>query len=234
MTKRKVPATPARILASTEEGIPKYLEHLHNIHNQYELSQESVKNLDNETVVIKSDFSESWGTKYHTEVQSMHYGGSRMLLTLHTSIYYVLNPTSGKVESVKTCTVSEDVRHTAPAVFAHLKPLFQNFKDAGIKNVHIFTDGPTGQYKNKTSFYLIRRYAKLYGFNSITWHPDMEKVHTMELEPSPKEMPIKKYVKDLTYLMRIASFRHFRATVVNISKLLRRMLMKLKRPSLHL
>lgn len=71
---------------------------------------------------------------------------------------------------MKFTSVSEDVRHTAPAVFAHLRPRFQKFKDAGIKHLHIFTDGPTAQYKNKSAFSLIRVFAKLYEFETVTWH----------------------------------------------------------------
>lgn len=129
--------------------------------------------LDSQTVILKCDFSESYGTKYHEEPQAMHYGGSRMLLTLNTSVYYFLDssdPKSSKVSFINTCTVSEDTRHTAPAVFAHLKLLFQKFKNSGIKKLHIFTDGPSGQYKNKTCFFLIIYFTKEFGFEIVTWN----------------------------------------------------------------
>lgn len=36
--------------------------------------------------------------------------------------------------------------------------------------LHIFTDGPTGQYKNKTSFFYILHFAKEFDFETVTWN----------------------------------------------------------------
>lgn len=83
----------------------------------------------------------------------MLFGDARMLLTLHTSVYYILNPPTMKIECQNVCSVSEDSRHFALAVSAHLKPILQQPENAGIKYLHIFTDGPTAKYKNKTMFF---------------------------------------------------------------------------------
>lgn len=93
-----------------------------------------------------------------------------MLLTIHTNAYYIFNPQTKENEVIKICSISEDSRHTAPAVFGHLKPLFQRFKDLGIKTLFLFTDGPTGQYRNKTAFYLIRYFAKKFGITKLIWN----------------------------------------------------------------
>lgn len=170
MTKKKISSTNGKILAETNKSIPKYLEHLHNTHNQYQVSQELHKALDGATAIQKSDFSEGWATKYNTEIQSMHFGGARVILTLHTNVYYIFNPISRKIESIKVCSVLEDPRHTAAAVYAHLRPLFEKFSEARIKNLHVFTDGPTGQYRNKTAFFLMRHFAELYQFDYLIWH----------------------------------------------------------------
>lgn len=91
-------------------------------------------------------------------------------MTIHTNAYYILNPESGENKVTKICSISEDARHTAPAVFAHLKPLFQRFKDLGIKTLLLFTDGPTGQYRNKTAFFLMGLFAKEYGITKLIWN----------------------------------------------------------------
>lgn len=168
MTKRKIIETQEKIVALTNQEIPGFLQHLHNIHNQAQYNKHIKKNLNSETVVLHSDFSENYATKCHTEIQALHYGGSRTLLTLHTNAYYILD--RDKVNLYKICTISEDVRHTSPAVFAHLEPIFQKFKEAAIKVLQIFTDGPTTQYRNKTSFALICHFAKLYGFETVVWN----------------------------------------------------------------
>lgn len=170
MVKKKITCTPKELIEKTENGSLKYLEHLLNIRNQYECSTKLKENLDEKTTILNSDFSENYGTKCHIETQASHFGGSRTMLTLHTSVFYLFNPTSKKVECFKFCSVSEDVRHTAPAIFAHMQPIFEKFKSAGIKHLHIFTDGPTGQYKNKNVFFLICHFFKKFDFETVTWH----------------------------------------------------------------
>lgn len=170
MVKKKVTCTPKQMIEVIENGILKYLEHLLNVHNQYECSTQLKKNLDEKTAVLNSDFSENYGTKCHTETQALHFGGSRTMLTLHTSVFYLFDPNSQKVENFNFCSISEDVRHTAPAVFAHMQPIFEKLKNAGIKHLHVFTDGPTGQYKNKSAFFLICHFAKKFDFETVTWH----------------------------------------------------------------
>ena len=152
MGNQKIVETQERILSITNNEIPIFLEHLLNIHNQYMFNQKIKQCLDKQTIVLHSDFSENYATKCHTEIQALHYGGSRTLLTIHTNAYYILQ--SDKVDVVKFCTVSEDVRHTAPAVFAHLEPLFKKFAELNIKILHISTDGRTAQYSVCSHFYL--------------------------------------------------------------------------------
>lgn len=170
MTKQKFTVTQENLVSLTNNEIPKFLDHLQNIHNQYQFNKKIKQNLDHKTVVLHSDFSENYATKCNTEIQALHYGGSRSLLTLHTNAYYILCPKTNNVTLFKFCTISEDVRHTAPAVFAHLEPLFKKFKELKITTIQIFTDGPTAQYRNKTSFGLICILAEKYEFEKVIWN----------------------------------------------------------------
>lgn len=89
-----------------------------------------------------------------------------------------MSPESNEIDITKLCTISEDVRHTAPAVFAHLKALFQTFKESGKMILYLFTDGSTAQYRNKASFSLICHFAKQFDFKKVIWNiweVDMEK-----------------------------------------------------------
>lgn len=139
-------------------------------YKQFQYNKKIEENLDAETVIQKSYFSENYATKYHTISQAFHFGGSLMLLTIYTNAYYIFNPKTRGNEVTKICSISEDSRYTAPAVFAHLKPLFQRFKDLQIKTLFFFTNGPAGQYRNKTAFYLIRNFAKKYSITKLIWN----------------------------------------------------------------
>lgn len=68
------------------------------------------------------------------------------------------------------CFVSEDLRHTAPSVWAHLLPILKSLQERGIETCHVFTDGATGQYKNRSNFFLLCYFAGILGFKSVTWN----------------------------------------------------------------
>lgn len=68
MTKQKITATTDEILTKTNKEIPKYLEQLHNIHNQYISSKKLKENLDDKTAISNGVFAENYSTKWYTEI----------------------------------------------------------------------------------------------------------------------------------------------------------------------
>lgn len=74
MIKKQIVATYAEIVTATMNDIPSYLEHLQNIRDQFEYSAKVKSNLGTKTVVLRADFSENYSTKYHSEIQALHYG----------------------------------------------------------------------------------------------------------------------------------------------------------------
>lgn len=99
--KEKIEVTQAELLTVTVKEIPQFLVHLQTIHNQYVYSRNLKENMDGTTAVVNIDFSENYGSKYHTEVQSLHFGGFRKQLTLHTGVYYVLEDCDARTEIIK-------------------------------------------------------------------------------------------------------------------------------------
>ncbi|CAH2098974.1 unnamed protein product [Euphydryas editha] len=121
------------------------------------------------------DFSENYHCKYGQEIQSAHFGGSKTQLSLHTSVYYFtqLDPPNNYVEHTSFCTVSENVRHDPVLICVHLQALVNRIKELSpnLNKLHILSDGPSIQYRNKSMFYLIASYlGKEFGVDSITWH----------------------------------------------------------------
>ena len=106
--------------------------------------------------VVHIDFSENYSSKYGSEIQSMHFGGSRQQFTLHTAVIYYKN----KEENITTqcfCTISSSLRHDAAAVWAHLVPILEEIKQEApiVQNLIIISDSPSGQYRNKKIFYIM-------------------------------------------------------------------------------
>lgn len=83
----------------------------------------------------------------------MHFGASKVQLSLHTGVKY------SKREDLfinSFVTVSKELDHAAPGIWAHLTPIFKKI-NSNVDSLHIASDGPTGQYRNKYNFYLLTK-----------------------------------------------------------------------------
>lgn len=70
------------------------------------------------------------------------------------------------------CTISPSRRHDPSAVWAHLDPILQFLaKDhTNVQNLHLFSDGPATQYKDRSNFHIISTEPHQRGFSVVTWN----------------------------------------------------------------
>lgn len=76
--------------------------------------RELKEKLQENDLVLHVDFSENYGCKLNTEIQSFHFGGNRNQVTIHTVVAYT------KTTIQIFATVSKSLRHDERAVWAHL------------------------------------------------------------------------------------------------------------------
>ncbi|KAK0141203.1 hypothetical protein N1851_021796 [Merluccius polli] len=70
-------------------------------------------------------------------------------------------------------TISKSLRHDERAVWAHLQPVIedlQNQRDTPFKSLHVISDGPVTQYRNKPNCFLMSTVPFSWGFQCITWN----------------------------------------------------------------
>lgn len=124
------------------------LKHERNIVHQYQSLKMLKESLSAKDAIVHMDFSENYACKYSEEIQSFHFGGSRMQLSLHTVVVYLQKSTRSY------CTVSTNLSHNVPAIWAHLQPVLEELPH-NIENIHFLSDGPVTQYRNKLMFYIL-------------------------------------------------------------------------------
>ncbi|KAJ2950774.1 hypothetical protein O0L34_g9039 [Tuta absoluta] len=170
--KKDISSTKVKLVEELMNTLPKFLQHKHSWIHQSKTMSELRKNLSEKEVLIHMDFSENYLCKYGKEIQSMHFGASRQQITLHTVVTYHKSPESGDIITKSFCSLSECLRHDACAVFAHLKGIFARLLvHAPISSVHIFTDSPSAQYRNKKMFYLFAvQLVKHFNLQKASWH----------------------------------------------------------------
>lgn len=76
------------LLDAFQEELKNFKIHSYNIMHQYKQYRKCIENLDERTVVVHIDFSENYSCKLATEIQAMHFDGSRQQISLHTGVLY--------------------------------------------------------------------------------------------------------------------------------------------------
>uniref|UniRef100_A0A2A4ISZ8 Uncharacterized protein n=1 Tax=Heliothis virescens TaxID=7102 RepID=A0A2A4ISZ8_HELVI len=154
------------------EILPRFLLHIFNIRSQYQAINHIKTSLRAGEIMLRIDFSENYACKYFSEIQSIHFGASRQQISIHTGVLYYLSDVSGEVDTMPFCSVSVCLRHDAAAVYAHLKiALTRLITNQNIKVLHIVSDGPSSQYKNKNNFYLFTQHlVRLLNISAATWN----------------------------------------------------------------
>lgn len=66
--------------------LEKFMKHINNIKHQFSVTKQIKDELKANDILIHCNFSESYSCKLASEVQSLHFGGSRNQVSLHTVI----------------------------------------------------------------------------------------------------------------------------------------------------
>lgn len=118
-------------------------------------------------MVLHVDFSENYACKLNTEIQSFHFGGNRQQASIHTVVAYT------STGSQCYATISDSVSHNERAVWAHIKPVVHEMMQNSshkIDTLHVLSDGPVTQYRNKANCYLLSSVPYTWGLKHITWN----------------------------------------------------------------
>ncbi|XP_047026178.1 uncharacterized protein LOC124634596 [Helicoverpa zea] len=173
--KETVKTTIGALVKLLHLNLPVFMQHVANMIHQMRSIQTFKQQLTSTKGLLHVDFSENYNCKYSAEVQSAHFGGSKPQLSLHTCVYYSAAefPNNG-FQTTSMCSISKNLRHDPVMICAHLKPILQRIKELSpnLTELHILSDGPTTQYRNKTMFLLIVKFIsrELNDVTDIVWH----------------------------------------------------------------
>lgn len=165
--------TVAELADKFKEALVTLRKHIYNIKIQYRSYREAIDDLKSDEAVLHVDFSENYSCKHFEEIQSHHFGGSRKQVTLHTGVMYMKQDGEYKPQVSSFCTVSGNNSHNPASIWAHLHPVISYLKDnhSHVKTIHIFSDGPATQYRQKLNFHFIcTKTFEDYGFERMTWN----------------------------------------------------------------
>ena len=153
LTKEVHHSSIQEVIGQLVSKTPQFLWHIHIKDKQstaYANDKMEAQDINSNTILVQMDFAENYSIKYQDEVQSAHW--HQRSITVYTVMLYFRN------ETVSWVIVSDSNQHDKQAVAAFTNDIirFITTKFPEAKNVHIWTDGPASQYKNRYIFtYLV-------------------------------------------------------------------------------
>ena len=155
------------LIDTCKDLLVRYKKHTFNIVHQHKQYRNLRQNMKENECLIHIDFAENYACKLSDEIQSMHFGASKKQVTLHTGVAYV----GPNAKATSFCTVSDSLQHGPGAIWAHLDPVLDNIQSKhALETVHVFSDGPTTQYRQRGNFFLFTQNMAKRGILKATWN----------------------------------------------------------------
>jgi hypothetical protein len=141
VVKERIQTTVEHFLNDAQDLVKtKFCNHVFNIRHQFCSLKSLRDNLQTNEILLHA-------CKLSDEIQSLHFGGSRHQVSLHTSVLY------SSTDTKSFCTVSECLQHGPAAIWTHLHPILTFIKENNsIDTFRIVSNGSTSQYRSKTIF----------------------------------------------------------------------------------
>ena len=143
--------------------------HVKRIKTQFTELKALKQNLKYDEVILLMDFAENYNCKSCEEIQSAYW--NQTAVTIHPQIFYYMEEESQSLKHQSIITVSDELGHNTSTVHAMMDLIIPEIKAVipQMKKLHIYTDGPTSQYRNKQIFNTVSNFQVIYGVD-CTWN----------------------------------------------------------------
>ena len=146
--------------------LPKFLWHVFIKRQQadsYEEHKTVAQAADSHCCLLQMDFAENYTVTYQDEIQSAHW--RQRQITVYTVMLYHRNKVISRV------IVTDCRDHQKRSVAAFTASVIDSVKCElkTVRNIVVWTDGPSSQYKNKFIFVLTAKLAEVYNLE-LSWN----------------------------------------------------------------
>uniref|UniRef100_A0A6P7GVN1 Uncharacterized protein LOC114343446 n=1 Tax=Diabrotica virgifera virgifera TaxID=50390 RepID=A0A6P7GVN1_DIAVI len=110
------------------------------------------ENLSNDVCVVLCDFAENMTFVVQDEIQSFHWSNPQA--TLHPFVFYYKQNDEDGIKCKSLCIISDNLDHNTATVHTFQKYFVEEVKKVApeVKKIIYFSDGTSGQYKNRKNF----------------------------------------------------------------------------------
>lgn len=170
--KIRIECEVSEIVNELNEQLPTYLRHKHDTAHQHRQLDMVHKNMKENEASMVIDWSENFICKYANEIQSVHFGASKKQISLHTGAFFYKKSAEEEAQCVSFCSVCENTRHDTVGIWTHMDPVLKYLQTVVPKldALHIQSDGPSSQYKNRTNLFMFNSKCKELKLKNATWN----------------------------------------------------------------
>lgn len=148
---------------SLNNKMPAFLDHVFVKRKQSQFFEKKISNLGSNEAAIQIDFSENYTCGHQDEIQAAHWDQSQV------TIFPVVIWTKDGCKSY--AFASDDRDHNKHSVSVFLEIVLKRVakENPNVTHIHIFSDGPSSQFKNKYIVYLLKKLQEMCGLE-LNWH----------------------------------------------------------------
>lgn len=170
-SQKKVFCSVSELVGKFNKELPQYLIHVYNKDHKFQTLKEIRNNLPAKRAYAIVDFSQNYECKYHSEIHNLHYGANKSQVSMQTRVFYYKD-SNNNLNQQSFCTFSDCLNQDAPAAWALLKPVVEKINEfvPDFEELHIQSDGPTTQYRNKTNYFLFHKFCQELNLKKASWN----------------------------------------------------------------
>ncbi|CAF1441672.1 unnamed protein product [Adineta steineri] len=134
-------------------------QHLERVHQQFKAAKQAKRDAEHSSDVatIQIDCAENYDIRQAQEEQGAYYYEHH--ISLHSGYVWT------NCNSFSFCSISDCTNHIAEAAWCSIEELLNYLIVDQKKTINIISDSPWSQYRNKTTIYMLNRYATKYSIN---------------------------------------------------------------------
>ena len=153
---------------TVKDQFEQFIEHVDRVKVQYSAIRTMKETLPKSHAIIQMDFAENYTCQTREDVMSAYW--NQTSVTLHPAIVYYKSP-EGTLQHLSHVYVSDVLHHNSAMVLAVLQKLLPSVKTVlpDLTHVHIWTDSPTSQYRNRVIFDTVDQLHDQFGLTA-SWH----------------------------------------------------------------
>jgi hypothetical protein len=147
-----------------QRRLPQFILHHVTKVNQAALYRLHRERQEDSELLLHFDFSENYNFSAQDQIQSAYYG--KRMVSLFTIVIY-----RKEVGTTSTILCCDDLDQTKRSLISYFVQLFDDFvKPSGVKHFRLWSDGPSGQFKNHFMFAFLKFLRDQCALSFLQWN----------------------------------------------------------------